>query len=470
MVTTHIYSSNDFYRQDYVDCDDPIVQELTTFRLRLLSNGYEPIPTGGKNRLNTGWTSGEIIPERVRYETESGTAKLNTGLRCGRTVAVDNDLRDPEHAAAADEIIEHILGPTPLKRRGSKGAVLCYRNETPIPKLTITDAQGTRLFEILGAGQQFVAYGRHPKGIDYTWVGDGEPATVTLGELPESTPEQLYTLHAAIHELLVDLGYQVKTQEPGPGTHRSDNGSGSFYDNIDKKSQRAYPNGSYPEDDADQIERKAAAAVAVIPNNMTYEEWLNVGMALKSAFVSNDAEGYQLWEQFSLGYPGNTVKVIQTKWRSFHPHSITAATLFHLADGIDHNWRKPFTNSFADSEFVANQYQDYLLQRQHEQERSDKPAKSLETLEPEPPHTDGEATVWPEPMDIFGALTHEPVLRPDMLPEKIRDFVYDQSELLGCDPGAMALTALAVCSSLISDEITIQPRRFDTTYRESARL
>ena len=77
---------------------------------------------------------------------------------------------------------------------------------------------------------------------------------------------------------------------------------------------------------------------------------------------------------------------------------------------------------------------------------------------------------WPEPMDIFGALTHEPVLTPDMLPDKIRDFVYDQSELLGCDPGAMAVTALAVCSSLISDAITIQPRRFDTTYRESARL
>ena len=77
---------------------------------------------------------------------------------------------------------------------------------------------------------------------------------------------------------------------------------------------------------------------------------------------------------------------------------------------------------------------------------------------------------WPEPMDIFGALTREPVLTPDMLPEKIRDFVYDQSELLGCDPGAMAVTALAICSSLISDEITIQPRRFDTSYVESARL
>jgi hypothetical protein len=93
-----------------------------------------------------------------------------------------------------------------------------------------------------------------------------------------------------------------------------------------------------------------------------------------------------------------------------------------------------------------------------------------EAAQEETPQEEETNEQWPEPMDIFGALTHEPVLTPDMLPDKIRDFVYDQSELLGCDPGAMALTALAVCSSLISDEITIQPRRFDTTYRESARL
>jgi len=93
-----------------------------------------------------------------------------------------------------------------------------------------------------------------------------------------------------------------------------------------------------------------------------------------------------------------------------------------------------------------------------------------EAAQEEMPQEEETGEQRPEPMDIFGALTHEPVLTADMLPDKIRDFVYDQSELLGCDPGAMALTALAVCSSLISDEITIQPRRFDTTYRESARL
>jgi hypothetical protein len=137
---------------------------------------------------------------------------------------------------------EHILGPTPLKRRGSKGAALCYRNETPIPKLTITDSRGTRLFEILGTGQQFVAYGKHPRGMDYTWIGEGEPATFTLADLPEVTPEELYTLHSAIYELLVGLGYKFKTEEPRPEKHRRDDDSEDI--------QQAYLNGSYPEDDA----------------------------------------------------------------------------------------------------------------------------------------------------------------------------------------------------------------------------
>jgi hypothetical protein len=41
---------------------------------------------------------------------------------------------------------------------------------------------------------------------------------------------------------------------------------------------------------------------------------------------------------------------------------------------------------------------------------------------------------------------------------------------LGCDPGAMGVTALVVCSALVSDAIKIQPRRHNNKYLESARL
>jgi hypothetical protein len=42
--------------------------------------------------------------------------------------------------------------------------------------------------------------------MDYTWIGEGEPATVPISELPEVTPEQLGELHATIRELLIELG------------------------------------------------------------------------------------------------------------------------------------------------------------------------------------------------------------------------------------------------------------------------
>src|SRR5205814_6119202 len=74
------------------------------------------------------------------------------------------------------------------------------------------------------------------------------------------------------------------------------------------------------------------------------------------------------------------------------------------------------------------------------------------------------------PFDLFGSLTPEPVLTRDMLPDLIGDFVYEMADLLGCDPGTMAVATLVMCSALISDQITMQPKRYDSTYLEVARL
>jgi hypothetical protein len=102
-------------------------------------------------------------------------------------------------------------------------------------------------------------------------------------------------------------------------------------------------------------------------------------------------------------------------------------------------------------------------------ESSGEPGPEIE--DDDAPETEEASTSdWPEPMDIFGALTHEPVMMPDMLPEKIRPFVYDQAELLGCDVGSMGMACLAVCSALISDAITIQPMQYNELYTERACL
>jgi hypothetical protein len=320
MTTHHIYSASDFYRQVYIDCDDPILEELADFRVGLLNNGYETIPVRGKGCLNNGWTTGEITPERVVEETLNGTQKLNTGIRCGRVAAPDNDVKNPEHAALVDELIEHFLGRSPLKRRGSKGAAYCYYNRTPIKKLTLTAADDTRLFEILGTGQQFVAYGKHPDGMDYHWIGEGEPATVPPTDLPEVTPKQLVELHAAIRELLIALGYEFKPEE------------------LRNETPERQTATTYNNDDED-ITALCRAALAVILNDCDREEWIKICYAIRDAGLDfSDWQGWcDKWHRPQK--PG----AVRSAWDSCSsPRSVTYRTLLEKADTADPEWRSRY--------------------------------------------------------------------------------------------------------------------------------
>src|ERR1051325_3504498 len=109
-LSPSIYTTSNFSRNEKIAPDDPILEELYEFRLRLLSQGWEPVPVRGKHSLLSGWTSGIITPQRIRAETSG--MRLNTGFRTGLAVGVDNDLTNPEYAAAVDEIVEYFLGRT----------------------------------------------------------------------------------------------------------------------------------------------------------------------------------------------------------------------------------------------------------------------------------------------------------------------------------------------------------------------
>ena len=67
------------------------------------------------------------------------------------------------------------------------------------------------------------------------------------------------------------------------------------------------------------------------------------------------------------------------------------------------------------------------------------------------------ASPYPEPLDIFGSLTPEPILTPDMLPETIRDFAFDAADRMGITPATVAMPALGVCAAAIHGDIKIQP-------------
>ncbi len=75
-----------------------------------------------------------------------------------------------------------------------------------------------------------------------------------------------------------------------------------------------------------------------------------------------------------------------------------------------------------------------------------------------------------EPIDIFGSLSPKPALTPEMLPEAIGDYAFDEATRMGVDPAMIAIPCLIACAAAIDDEIRIQPKAEDTEWTESARL
>lgn len=185
---------------------DPIVARDA----RLIENDYEPLAAVGKIPAANGWQKRPNTVAAIAAERAAHPDAISSGLRTGRFVAFDVDLSDPGHAIEVEQIIADNLGETPLRRVGSKGFLLGYQNDTPIKKINI-GSKDKRQVEILGVGQQFIAYGIHPDtGRSYTWTNDltgGEPLVTPLADLPKVTPDAIYKVAHLISERLTALGY-----------------------------------------------------------------------------------------------------------------------------------------------------------------------------------------------------------------------------------------------------------------------
>lgn len=74
-----------------------------------------------------------------------------------------------------------------------------------------------------------------------------------------------------------------------------------------------------------------------------------------------------------------------------------------------------------------------------------------------------------QPVDLFGTF-EPPPFDTRLLPPQLGRLAADQAMLIGCDPGIIGMTGLGVLAGAIDDRITIQPKRHDPTWTESARL
>ena len=187
-------------------------QDLSKADALIIANGYEPVLCNGKVPVMSGWQKGTVTAEYIAAKRAEYPEAINTGLRTGALVGVDIDIKNADHAAQMKALTFKTLGETPLVRVGAKGFMLCYSNATPIKKCMVAAKDGTKV-EILGTGQQFIAYGIHPDTNQlYQWIniddlGSLDPLNVSFSELPVVTPYQLRTFLHDAEALLKELSY-----------------------------------------------------------------------------------------------------------------------------------------------------------------------------------------------------------------------------------------------------------------------
>lgn len=97
--------------------------------------------------------------------------------------AFDIDVDDAEVALRiADTIVKHYFPGAPVRFRQDSGRLLVVvRAAGELSKQTFKVKDGAGIVELLATGQQFIAFGTHPKGARYEWRGSIDDAYQDVG-------------------------------------------------------------------------------------------------------------------------------------------------------------------------------------------------------------------------------------------------------------------------------------------------
>jgi hypothetical protein len=206
----------------------------TEIRLRLLENGYSPLPNVGKACYAERWPTLALTAEEItswaarkRPDGESFKRFKDTGLRVENGLGVldfdiDHEIME-EIAHAVEKAHPALQGALVRFGKGRKEAWF-VRLDEPFGRIATRrwlapgadiDADGSHVVEAFGgaAARQFGAFGAHtrePDGsvkIAYEWAGEQSPLTVPLDRLPELTKAEVFAVIDLVEELLAAAGW-----------------------------------------------------------------------------------------------------------------------------------------------------------------------------------------------------------------------------------------------------------------------
>ncbi|HNC97198.1 MAG TPA: PriCT-2 domain-containing protein, partial [Myxococcota bacterium] len=293
----------------------------------LVRNGYLiiPVPRGTKAPKDRGWQNERNDSEGdVQLLMDLGLGDSNVGVLCGvgetPICLVDIDCTDEHVARAMQDWCERELGPT-VERVGKAPKMgLIYRCPEGMGKVVgprYQDAEGrVHGFEVLAAGQQFIAYGLHPEGMEYRQDGLwGSMLEVPAAELPLAGAKHLTDAVAEWSRLCEADGWTKVGGRAG--------------------GERA-PRAVNP-DDYEMPDPPVTMGLGEVrelltwldPEAMDYSGWLSVGQALHHQYAGSD-DGLVLWDEWSQRDAGRyDGDAIAGKWAGFgayHGRQVTLRT------------------------------------------------------------------------------------------------------------------------------------------------
>jgi hypothetical protein len=209
--------------------------DVTALRLRLMRNGYLPIPLYGKEppiygtnnqrKGLAGWQNLKAVSRKQieMYEKQWPDAGNTGGLTRDMPV-IDIDIMHPEAAGKLEELArEHFeeRGRILVRIGLAPKRAIPLRTNAPFKKMVRIFAApdgSTQKIEILGDGQQLVLYGIHPDMRQpYRWHG-GEPSEVARHELPSVGGDDMEKFIDEATTLLVEeFGFKLKDEKRSKG-------------------------------------------------------------------------------------------------------------------------------------------------------------------------------------------------------------------------------------------------------------
>jgi hypothetical protein len=289
----------------------------------LVRRGYfiVPLPPGSKGPRMDKWPQARLTEEDVRRMAANGSAQAGVGVLAVNMLVIDVDILDERIADQMSAEIDAIFGPGLWTRTGKAPKFLVpFRADTPIRKMSsakYTDGTNEHKVEILGDGQQWVAYHVHPDtGTPYAWfdgVDESGIRDVNRADLPCLTRSDA--------QRVIDAFERIASGMVASGAWHLAGGRVAEREIRDTESD---PFAQH----AEPTDLSAEQVIALIHKVTDYDDrdqWLRIGRMVHHHFAGSE-EGFEIWEAWSTNGQKYNAEDQRRVWDSFG-HSDKPETL-----------------------------------------------------------------------------------------------------------------------------------------------